>query len=165
MSNFNYENAFSRNIGWITRSEQQILRHKKVAIEECGGVGGIHLITLSRLVITNFSLSNFDEFEVHNFNRQPGAFMSTVGHAKCAVMERMAKDINHESNITTFPEGLFEHNIDAFLDGADIYVDNLDVYALEARKTVLKKCDEKGIPVVIAALLGMGVAFVFDPAR
>jgi molybdopterin/thiamine biosynthesis adenylyltransferase len=166
VSNFNYESAFSRNIGWVTESEQQVLRHKKVAIAGCGGVGGIHLLTLSRLGITNFNISDFDEFEVHNFNRQSGAFMSTVGQEKCAVMERMAKDINPESNITTFPKGVFEHNIDAFLDGVDIYVDSLDFFALEARKTVLSKCYEKGIPVVIAAPLGMGVAFVcFQPGQ
>ncbi|MBL4630246.1 MAG: ThiF family adenylyltransferase, partial [Paraglaciecola sp.] len=160
MSDFNYENAFSRNIGWVTDSEQQILKNKKVAIAGCGGVGGVHLLTLSRLGISNFNISDFDEFEVHNFNRQAGAFMSTIGQEKCAVMERMAKDINPESQITTFPDGVFEHNIDAFLDGVDIYVDSLDFFALEARKTVLSKCYEKGIPVVIAAPLGMGVAFL-----
>ena len=166
MSNFNYENAFSRNIGWVTDSEQQILRNKKVAIAGCGGVGGVHLLTLSRLGIANFNISDFDEFEVHNFNRQAGAFMSTLGQEKCAVMERMAKDINPESNITTFPEGVFTHNIDEFLDGVDIYVDSLDFFALEARKTVLSKCYEKNIPVVIAAPLGMGVAFVcFQPGQ
>lgn len=166
MSDFNYESAFSRNIGWVTDSEQQILRNKKVAIAGCGGVGGVHLLTLSRLGISNFNISDFDEFEVHNFNRQAGAFMSTIGQDKCAVMERMAKDINPESNITTFPEGVFEHNIDAFLDGVDIYVDSLDFFALQARKTVLSKCYEKNIPVVIAAPLGMGVAFVcFQPGQ
>lgn len=166
MLNFNYENAFSRNIGWVTESEQQILRHKKIAIAGCGGVGGVHLLTLSRLGIANFSISDFDEFEVHNFNRQAGAFMSTIGEKKCAVMEKMAKDINPESKITTFPDGVFEHNVDAFLDGVDIYVDSLDFFALEARKTVLSKCNDKGIPVVTAAPLGMGVAFIcFKPGK
>lgn len=166
MSNFNYENAFSRNIGWVTESEQQILRNKKVAIAGCGGVGGVHLLTLSRLGISNFNISDFDEFEVHNFNRQAGAFMSTVGKEKCVVMETMAKDINPESNITTFPDGVFEHNVDAFLEDVDVYVDSLDFFALEARKTVLIKCYEKDIPVVIAAPLGMGVAFVcFQPGK
>ena len=166
MSDFNYENAFSRNIGWVTDAEQQVLRNKKVAIAGCGGVGGVHLLTLSRLGIANFNISDFDEFEVHNFNRQAGAFMSTIGKEKCAVMETMAKDINPQSKITTFPEGVFEHNIDAFLEGVDIYVDSLDFFALKARKTVLSKCYEKGIPVVIAAPLGMGVAFVcFQPKQ
>jgi hypothetical protein len=35
---FNYERAFSRNIGWATIEEQQLLRGKKVAIAGMGGV-------------------------------------------------------------------------------------------------------------------------------
>ena len=51
---FNYEKAFSRNIGWITKEEQQVLRGKKVAIAGAGGVGGVHLLTLARLGVGNF---------------------------------------------------------------------------------------------------------------
>ena len=107
---FNYEKAFSRNIGWVTDEEQQILRGKKVAIAGAGGVGGLHLLTLARLGVGNFYISDFDDFEVHNFNRQSGAFMSTLGEQKVDVMERMARDINPDANIKSFPDGIFEHN-------------------------------------------------------
>jgi molybdopterin/thiamine biosynthesis adenylyltransferase len=163
---FNYEKAFSRNIGWVTEEEQQILRHKKVAIAGAGGVGGAHLLTLARLGVQNFYISDFDDFEVHNFNRQSGAFMSTLGEQKVDVMERMTRDINPEVNIKSFPEGIFAHNVDEFLEGVDLYVDALDFFALEARKTVFKKCYEKNIPVITAAPLGMGAAFLcFMPGK
>ena len=157
---FNYRDAFSRNIGWVTEGEQQILRHKKIAIAGAGGVGGAHLLTLARLGISNFNISDFDDFEVHNFNRQSGAFISTLGQQKVDVMEGMAKDINPDAKIISFPEGIFAHNVDEFLKGVDLYVDALDFFAIEARKTVFKKCYEKGIPVVTAAPLGMGCAFL-----
>ena len=48
-SSFDYHRAFSRNIGWVTRAEQDLLRKKRVAIAGMGGVGGIHLLTLARL--------------------------------------------------------------------------------------------------------------------
>jgi molybdopterin/thiamine biosynthesis adenylyltransferase len=163
---FNYEKAFSRNIGWVTEDEQQILRGKNVAIAGAGGVGGIHLLTLARLGVGNFHISDFDDFEVHNFNRQSGAFMSTLGEQKVDVMERMTLDINPEAQIKSFPEGVFEHNVDEFLEGIDLYVDALDFFALEARKTVFKKCYEKNIPVITAAPLGMGAAFLcFLPGK
>ncbi|MFT2090418.1 ThiF family adenylyltransferase [Paraglaciecola sp. 2405UD69-4] len=166
MSDFNYEKAFSRNIGWVTEAEQQILRSKKVAIAGCGGVGGVHLLTLSRLGIANFNISDFDEFEVHNFNRQAGAFMSTLDQPKCLVMERMALDINPESQIKTFLKGVNEENVDEFLEGVDVYVDSLDFFALEARKLVYSKCQQKNIPILTAAPLGMGVAFLyFEPGK
>ncbi|MDO6487691.1 ThiF family adenylyltransferase [Colwellia sp. 6_MG-2023] len=163
---FNYEKAFSRNIGWVTKEEQQILRGKKVAIAGAGGVGGVHLLTLARLGVGNFYISDFDDFEVHNFNRQSGAFISTLGQQKVDVMERMAKDINPEANIKSFPEGIFAHNVDEFLEGVDLYVDALDFFALQARKIVFKKCYEKNIPVITAAPLGMGCAFLcFMPGK
>ena len=163
---FDYNKAFSRNIGWITEEEQQKLRGKRVAIAGAGGVGGIHLLTLIRLGVGKFNISDFDDFEVHNFNRQSGAFMSTLGEQKVDVMERMAKDINPEAEIKSFPEGIFEHNVDEFLEGVDLYVDALDFFALQARKTVFKKCYEKNIPVITAAPLGMGCACLcFMPGK
>lgn len=157
---FNYQDAFSRNIGWVTEDEQLQLQNKRVAIAGAGGVGGIHLVTLARLGIANFNISDFDDFEIHNFNRQSGAFMSTLGQQKVDVMENIAKDINPEADIKSFPEGIFSHNVDEFLEDVDIYVDALDFFALEARKTVFQKCYEKNIPVITAAPLGMGCAFL-----
>ena len=54
---FNYEKAFSRNIGSVTEQEQQILRGKKVAIAGGVGVGGDggHLLTLARIGVENFT--------------------------------------------------------------------------------------------------------------
>ncbi|MBA6328705.1 ThiF family adenylyltransferase [Colwellia sp. MB02u-6] len=163
---FDYNKAFSRNVGWVTEEEQQQLRHKKIAIAGMGGVGGAHLITLARLGVNNFNISDFDSFEVHNFNRQSGAFMSTLGQQKSDVMEGIAKDINPNIDIQVFPEGVFSHNVDEFLSGVDIYVDALDFFALEARKTVFQKCYENSIPVITAAPLGMGCAFLcFMPGK
>jgi len=157
---FNYQQAFSRNLGWVTEEEQTKLQGKRIAIAGAGGVGGVHLLTLARLGIANFNIADFDDFEIHNFNRQSGAFMSTLNHQKVDVMERMARDINPEADIKSFPKGVFEYNVDEFLEGVDLYVDALDFFALDARKTVFKKCYEKNIPVVTAAPLGMGCAFL-----
>lgn len=158
MQSFSYDEAFSRNIGWVTRAEQQQLRQKRVAIAGLGGVGGIHLLTLCRLGIGKFHLAEFDTFDLANFNRQAGATVSTLGQSKLEVMVQQARDINPELDITNFAEGVTEDNIDAFLDGVDIYVDGLDFFAFEARQLAFAACAEKGIPAVTAAPLGMGAA-------
>ena len=59
---FNYERAFSRNIGWLTSSEQLKLKNAKIAIAGLGGVGGAHLLTLARLGVGSFNISDFDIF-------------------------------------------------------------------------------------------------------
>ncbi|MDP4536345.1 ThiF family adenylyltransferase [Alkalimonas collagenimarina] len=163
---FNYQQAFSRNIGWVTEQEQQKLRQAKVAIAGAGGVGSAHLLTLTRLGISHFNISDFDQFEVHNFNRQAGAMMSTIDQDKVEVMERLAKDINPELTINSYPEGIDESNVEAFLDGVDLYVDSLDFFALSARKLVFAVCTRKKIPIVTAAPLGMGSAVLcFMPGQ
>src|SRR5438874_1893928 len=102
---FDYDTAFSRNIGWVTEEEQQALRGKTIAIAGMGGVGGAHAITLARLGVGNFHLADFDRFDVANFNRQMGAFNSTVDKEKTAVMAEMARDINPELRLRIFGHG------------------------------------------------------------
>ncbi|MCY7313933.1 MAG: ThiF family adenylyltransferase [Pseudoxanthomonas sp.] len=161
---FEYEAAFSRNIGWLTAPEQALLQGKRVAIAGLGGVGGAHLLTLARLGIGAFNIADFDHFEVHNFNRQSCAFVSTLGQPKTQVAARMAQDINPTADVRVFGDGVSAANIDAFLDGVDVYVDGLDFFALEARRLVFAACRERGIPAVTAAPLGMGVSLLyFDP--
>ena len=155
---FSYERAFSRNIGWVTESEQQALRRKRVAIAGLGGVGGAHLLTLTRLGIGAFHISDFDSFDIPNFNRQAGATMSSLGRQKAEVLSEMARNINPEVQLTVFEKGVNEQNVDAFLNGVDLYVDGLDFFAFSARKLVFPGCTQRSIPATTAAPLGMGAA-------
>mgnify|MGYP001187691929 CR=1 FL=1 len=161
---FDYPTAFARTLGWITQSEQARLRNSRVAIAGLGGVGGSHLLTLARLGIGGFNLAEFDRFELHNFNRQAGAFLHTVGQPKMDVMAGMARAVNPELDLRLFPSGVAADNLDRFLDGVDVYVDGIDYFAFDIRRAVFAACRERGIPAVTAAPLGMGAALlVFMP--
>jgi molybdopterin/thiamine biosynthesis adenylyltransferase len=163
---FDYDAAFSRNIGWVTETEQALLRTRRIAIAGLGGVGGSHLLTLVRLGIGRFNISDLDSFELANFNRQAGASLRQVGRPKVEVLSEMALDINPELQINAFPEGVNQENLDQFLEGVDLYVDGLDFFALEARRAVFSACAEKGIPAITAAPLGMGATLLnFLPGK
>jgi molybdopterin/thiamine biosynthesis adenylyltransferase len=163
---FDYATAFSRNLGWITADEQARLRKKRVAIAGLGGVGGFHLLALARLGIGAFTLAEQDHFELANLNRQAGARLSTLGRPKLDVMVEMARDINPELDIRVLPEGVTPANTDAFLRGADVYVDGLDFYVPEARSVTFAACARLGVPATTAAPLGMGVALLnFLPGK
>ncbi len=163
---FDYRSAFSRNIGWVTETEQEILRSKRIAIAGLGGVGGSHLLALTRMGIGHFNISDFDTFELANFNRQAGATLSHIGRTKVEVLAEMALDINPELGVRQFPDGIDTDNLDDFLDGVDLYVDGLDFFAIEARRALFAACAAKGIPAVTAAPLGMGVALLnFLPGK
>jgi len=166
MNRFTYEQAFSRNIGWVTAAEQAVLRGKRVAVAGLGGVGGFHLLTLARLGIGAFHIADFDTFELANFNRQAGALVSTLGRPKVAVLTEMAKDINPELDIQVFPDGVSEANLDRFLAGVDLYVDGLDFFGFKARRATFAACARLRVPAVTVAPLGMGAALLnFLPGR
>ena len=135
---FSYDEAFSRNIGWVTEVEQQALRGKRVAIAGLGGVGGVHFLTLARLGVGHFAIADLDRFDLVNFNRQVGATTQTLGRSKVETLAGMALEINPELDIRTFEDGVRPDNLDAFLDGADVYVDGLDFFAFDARERTLR---------------------------
>ncbi len=150
MSGFDYDLAFSRNIGLVQPDEQRRLKESTVAV---AGMG-----------VGNFRIADFDIFELHNFNRQVGATCSTLGQNKGEVMQKMAHDINPEAQVDLFPEGVQPENVDRFLNGVDVAVDGLDYFAVEARELFYKKAYEKGIPVVAAGPIGCSTALlVFMP--
>ena len=165
-SGFNYDTAFSRNIGWVTETEQALLRSRRIAIAGLGGVGGSHLLTLTRLGIGGFNISDLDTFELANFNRQAGSSMSHIGRQKVEVMAELAADINPELDLKRFPKGVNRDNLSNFLEGVDLYVDGLDFFAVDARRAVFSACADKGIPAITAAPLGMGAALLcFLPGK
>lgn len=157
---FSYDDAFSRNLGWVTEAEQQRLKGKRIAIAGLGGVGGSHLLTLVRLGIGSFHIADFDRFALANFNRQAGATMASLDRPKIDVLAEMALAIDPDLAIERFSMGVTADGIDAFLRGVDLYVDGLDYFAIDIRRRVFARCGELGIPAVTAAPLGMGVALL-----
>lgn len=163
---FDYATAFSRNLGWVTAEEQAQLRSKRVAIAGLGGVGGYHLLTLTRLGVGAFTLAESDSFGLENFNRQVGATLYSLGRPKLDVMVDLAREINPELDIRRFPNGVTRDNVADFLNGADIYVDGLDFFAFDARAATFSACARLAVPATTAAPLGMGVAVLnFIPGK
>ncbi len=157
---YNPKEAFSRNLGWITNSEAEKLSTFKVAIAGMGGVGGHHAEVLARLGITHFHLSDFDCFELGNFNRQNGATVSNIGKQKLDVISQKILDINPKAQITKFPQGVNFDNLDQFLEGVDLYCDGLDYFVLEIREKLFRKLRDKNIPGITVAPIGMGAAML-----
>lgn len=157
---FDYDQAFSRNLGWVTAAEQQRLRRARVAIAGLGGVGGFHLLTLARLGIGRFVIADLDTFEVANFNRQAGATVSSLCRPKVEVLAEMARDVDPEIELSLFPDGVSRDNLDTFFSGVDLYVDGLDFFAFDAREQVFAYCAAHRIPAITVAPIGMSAALL-----
>ena len=161
---FDYELAFSRNLGLVQPEEQEKLKKTRIAVAGLGVVGGVHLVTLARMGIGHFHIADLDTYELVNFNRQVGATMQTLGKPKVQVMGDMATGINPMATVTSFENGIQSDNIEQFLDGVDVAVDGLDYFAVEARDLFYRAAYSRNIPVVAAGPLGCSAALlVFVP--
>ncbi len=159
-----YGQATARNIGLISEAEQEKLRHSTVAIAGMGAVGGNYVLTLARLGVQRFIIADGDVFEPANLHRQAGAFTSTLGRNKAEVMAEMARDINPKAEIRVFQEPVTESNVDAFLNGADVVVDGIDFFQMDARRMLFRKAREKELFVLSSGPMAYGATLqVFDP--
>ncbi len=163
-TDFDREEAFGRTVGWVTKEELDVLSTKTIAIAGLGGVGGSHLVTLARLGVGGFRIADPDRFELANVNRQVGAAVSTIGQPKAEVMAARASDINPDAVVHAMDVAIDDGHVDELLEGADLFVDGLDLFAMEARRLVFARCEALGIPAVTAGPLGMGAAqMIFAP--
>lgn len=159
-----FTEAFRRNLGLVSPTEQAFLHRSCVAVAGLGGVGGLHLMTLTRMGVGRFHLADFDVFEPANVNRQAGAAVATFGRPKLEVMMEQALAVNPYLHIQAFPEGLTESNLEAFLSGAHVVLDGLDFFNFSMRRLLFNRARERGLYVVTAGPLGFSAAvLVFSP--
>ena len=105
---FNYSQAFGRNFGFLSGSDQEVLRNARVGIAGLGGAGGMEAHALARLGIGHFHLADLDRFELSNFNRQMGASLKSIGRKKTEVTKEMIESINPGAEVTVFGEGIYD---------------------------------------------------------
>lgn len=153
-----YAQATKRNIGLVTREEQERLRTSRVAIAGMGGAGGGYVTTCVRMGIGGLSLADFDRFSVANVNRQQGAMSSTIDRPKAEVMAEIARDIHPDVDVRVFNNGIHPGNIDDFLKDANAVLDALDVFAMPARRLLYRRARELGIPVLFGAPPGFSAS-------
>jgi molybdopterin/thiamine biosynthesis adenylyltransferase len=164
VTGWNYEEAFCRNLGLISPGEQGRLRNCRVAIPGMGGVGGLHLMTLTRLGIGKFRIADADQFSVGNFNRQFGSSVHTLEQHKASVLGAAARDVNPELELDICNHFIDRSNVDAFLDGVDLLVDAVDFFAFDARRLLFQEARKRGIWAVTAGPIGFSTAWIsFDP--
>ena len=121
-----------------------------------GGVGGVHLVTLARLGVGAFHLADLDRYEVANFNRQYGATVGTIEQPKIDVMADVIKKINPDVKVRCFPSGLTKDNCREFVVGANLVLDGIDFFAIEARRILFQAARSTGLYALTAAPLGFG---------
>ena len=165
MSKDLYGQSFSRNIGIITNSEQQKLSNCTVAIAGMGGIGSNVAIILARMGVGKFRIADFDRFEPSNINRQYGAFVDTVDRLKVDVVAKDIQRINPAAEVQIESEGYTRDNAARLLQGADIAVDAIDFYAIDAHLDFHQDARRHKLFVLMGSPIGFGACLqIFDPS-
>ena len=130
-----------------------------------GGIGGIDLVTLARLGIGRFTIADPDMFEVTNSNRQYGAMRSSLGRSKADVLAEVVQDINPEIDLRVIHGSIGRDNAAEFLREADLFIDAVDFFNVNARRVLFRTAASKNIFAITAGPVGFsGIWITFDPA-
>jgi len=153
---------YDRNGTVINRSEQVILKRKKVLVAGCGGLGGYVIEMLARAGVGTIAAVDPDSFEESNLNRQLLSEESLLGRSKAEAAKKRCAAVNSEISLIPHVLKIDATNALDVLDGCDLVVDALDNIA---GRLVLQRAAEKlGIPLVHGAISGwFGQVALIEP--
>ena len=122
---FDYAEMTTRNIGFVTETEQQSLREACVFVCGTGGMGGACLLALARAGVGRLIIADIDEFEISNLNRQVFCFTDTVDMHKADATELILKRINPDLTITVYHADWPDH-VESAVSQADVVINGTD---------------------------------------
>lgn len=134
------------------------LHNRRVAVAGLGGAGGLYAHALAQAGIGALTIADGDAYELANFNRQVGACVSTLGRNKAETIAAQLRAAHENLQVRVIPSFLDETNIAAFLDGADLVVDAIDVFSVPAHRQLFREARARGLSVLFAAPLGFTAA-------
>lgn len=145
---------FSRNYGFWSEDEQRALVESCVAIAGVGGDGFQLGLKLARMGVARFRIADPEVFELENINRVEGATHSSCGRPKAEVFRERVLDINPDAEITTFLDGVTPENIEDFMLGASLVLDESELTRPEIGSLIARRARLQGIPDLLVMNVG-----------
>ncbi|KKS44098.1 hypothetical protein A2567_01280 [Candidatus Azambacteria bacterium RIFOXYD1_FULL_42_11] len=149
-----YRERVDRNIGWITKEEQEALRKITIGIAGCGGMGGLLGQIFVRLGIGEVRIADCESFDVSNINRQFAATRITVGKSKAIETAKKIRETTDDTTLLVYPGGICEESVSGFLNGCDVVCDEIEFWAVAARILFHQAARNKKITILCADTVG-----------
>ena len=146
------DRRYERNVGAISREENELLRGKKVCVAGCGGLGGGVIEGLARVGVGYIRAVDGDVFDETNLNRQLLSSEKNLGKSKAEEAVRRIGEINSQVDAEAVGCFIDDSNAAEILKGVDAVVDALDDAG--ARLIVEAACEKLGIPLIHGAIGG-----------
>ena len=156
MSEFIYESAMSRNLGFMSEEEQDMLRNSSVAIAGAGGDGGMLAIQLARLGVGEMKLADPDPFEIENLNRQAACTMDTLNVNKAVAVGEYVQRINPDLKVSLYTNGITRENTAEFVSGTDLVIDETEFTIHSLGVSLAREARKANVPNLMAMNIGFG---------
>ncbi len=136
-----------RNRNLITAEEQKKYYHSTVSIAGLSVGNSVALAIVQMGGGKNLRLADPDTLELTNLNRIRGS-INELTEPKVYMAARQIYDLDPYANPTLYPEGVTEKNIEEFVDGVDVAIDEMDNLNLKIR--LRQEAKKRKIPVLMA---------------
>jgi molybdopterin/thiamine biosynthesis adenylyltransferase len=146
----------SRNWGFITPAEQELLASVKIAVAGAGGDGGLVAVHLARFGVRQFAIADPQQFEAENANRQAGCDTTTLGRNKAEVIAETIRRIAPQASVDVYPDGISPSSVADFVRGAAVVVDETEYTRPHLSLMLARAARPAGIPVVSGLNVGFG---------
>ncbi len=137
----------ARNRNIITKEEQEKFYNCKVAIAGLS-VGSHPALTIAMMGgARTLKIADFDEISVSNMNRLRYD-CSALGKKKAHLVASHILQLNPYADVHVYSEGITQENLDEFLDGVDVLIEEVDQLEMKIRLRVEAK--KRKLPVLMA---------------
>lgn len=156
--------AYSRNFGFWSEPEQGRIQDSAVSIGGVGGDGYQLGYKLAMMGVGEIRVADPETFERENSNRVFGATKHHIDMNKAEAFKADVDALDHGTKVTVFTDGVTTENVDEFIDGVDLIIDETELRYLHIGTMLARRALEKGIPELMVMNVGFaGVATSFKP--
>ncbi|WP_086481251.1 HesA/MoeB/ThiF family protein [Oceanospirillum sanctuarii] len=143
---------------------QQALLDARVLIIGMGGLGSPAALYCAAAGVGTLAISDFDEVDLSNLQRQIVHRQSTIGQPKVESAKTALNELNPECQIVTLPEKLEGDALQEQIRLADVVLDCSDRFS--TRFAINAACIAEKTPLVSGAAIQFGGQLaVFDPRQ
>ncbi len=159
-----YRERTDRNIGWISREEQEKIHKSVVCIAGCGGMGGLLASIFVRLGVGEVRIADCEVFDTSNINRQFAATRDNIEKSKAFETARMVRAISDDTTLVVYPQGITENTVLPFIEGASVVCDEIEFWAVGSRILLHQVARREQVGVYNCNTVGFGTRlFFFEP--
>ena len=159
---FSYDEFTTRNIGFVSETEQQVLKTSCVFVCGTGGMGGAAVLALARAGVGHLILADVDEFEISNLNRQVFAFDHSVGRHKAEATAEQLRTINPEIRVDVYKQD-WHGESERLISSSGVTINGTD--DLSASLLLYRTAREAGRPIVDAYASPLPSIYVTRPGE